>query len=331
MPDTDVVILKALLEAKSSFVSGSALADQLGISRVGIWARLEKLREGGFEFEAVRHRGYRMTSEPSTVSEDLLRAYLQLDGTDINLRFHPEIDSTSSEAERLLSHGEATPLVVVAQRQTSGRGRLGRQWHSADDGNLYFSFGFRPQMVPGQMQMITLWMGVQICRYINERLGLPAQVKWPNDIVSGQRKLCGILAEARVDADRARDLVFGIGVNVNSDCSQWPTETAAVATSLAQLGGKPLKINLVAAELVETVSRAYDRYVSGRYTEEIFELWSRFDSLRGKVIRGMRGHEEIVGTARGIDENGNLLLLVKGGETRRIQSGEISLGTRVLQ
>jgi BirA family transcriptional regulator, biotin operon repressor / biotin---[acetyl-CoA-carboxylase] ligase len=331
MPDTDVVILKALLEANTSFVSGSALAEKLGISRVGIWARLEKLRKIGFEFEAVRHRGYRLISEPSLVNEDLLNAYLQLDGTKTLLCFRNDIDSTSSEAERLLAHGEKTPLVVVAQRQTSGRGRLGRQWHSSDQGNLYMSFGFRPQMAPAQMQMITLWMGVQICRYINERLGLPAQVKWPNDIVSGSRKLCGILAEARVDADRTRDLVFGIGVNVNSDCGKWPTDMATVATSLASLGGKPLRINLVAAELIEIVSRAYDRYIAGQYAPEIFELWSRFDSLRGRVVRGWRGQEEVVGTASGIDEHGNLLLIIKGGETRRIQSGEISFGTRVLQ
>jgi len=331
MPDTDVVILRALLESNASFVSGSALADKLGISRVGIWARLEKLRLEGFDFEAVRHRGYRMIAEPSAVNEDLLRAYLQLDGAKINIHFHSEIDSTSSEVERLLSHGAETPLVVVARRQTNGRGRLGRQWHSADEGNLYFSFGFRPQLAPAQMQTITLWMGVQICRYVNERLAIPAQVKWPNDIVSGSRKICGILAEARIDADHTRDLIFGIGVNVNGDCSKWPAETAAVAASLASLGGKPLKINLVAAELVEVVGRAYDGYVSDRYSQEFFELWSRFDALRGKEIRGTRGREEIVGTANGIDENGNLLLVAKGGETRRVQSGEISLGTRAVQ
>ena len=331
MPDTDVVILKALLEANSSFVSGNTLATELGISRVGVWARLEKLRQEGFGLEAIRHRGYRLTEEPPVINEDLVRAYLELGGTKVELIYRDEADSTSSEAERLLAEGRATPFVVMAQRQTKGRGRLGRQWHSEDEGNLYASFAFRPQLAPSQMQMITLWMGVQICRYINERLALPAQVKWPNDIVSGSRKLCGILAEARVDADHTRDLVFGIGINVNSQCDKWPAEMAAVATSLATLSGKALKINLVAAELVDVVNRAYERYVSGGYTTEIFELWNRCDALRGRVVHGMRGHDEVVGTANGIDEHGNLLLIVQGGQTVRIQAGEVSFGTKVLQ
>ena len=331
MPDTDVVILKALLESGSNFVSGNNLATELGISRVGVWARLENLRKDGFIVEAIRHRGYRLTEEPSVLNEPLVRAYLELGGTKAGLVFHEEVDSTNTEAERQLAAGTQTPFAVLARRQTSGRGRLGRNWHSLDEGSLYMSMGFRPQLPPAQMQMITLWMGVQICRYINDRLGLPAQVKWPNDIVSGTHKLCGILAEARVDADRTRDLVFGIGINVNSQCDKWPQETASVATSLALLGKHPLKINLVASEMIEVVSRAYDRYVSGDYKNEIFELWTRCDALRGKTVRGTRGHEEIVGVASGIDDSGNLLLSMADGRMMPIHAGEVSLGTKALQ
>ena len=330
MPDTDVVILKALLQANSSFVSGNLLATELGISRVGVWARLEKLREEGFGVEAIRHRGYRLTNEPATLNENLIRAYLDIVGSKVDLFFKTEVDSTNTEAERLLAEGRQTPFAVLAQRQTKGRGRMGRQWHSEDDGNLYASFGFRPQLPPAQMQMITLWMGVQICSFINDKLGLPAQVKWPNDIVSGTRKLAGILAEARVDADRTRDLIFGIGINVNSQCDKWPTDMAAVATSLATIGGKPLKINQVAASLVEVVNKAYDNYVSGAYLSEIYALWDRYDVLRGMTVKGSKGHDEILGTASGIDEHGNLRILLANGEIRNVQAGEVSLGTKVL-
>ncbi|HNX05137.1 MAG TPA: biotin--[acetyl-CoA-carboxylase] ligase [Opitutales bacterium] len=328
MPDTDVVILKALLQANSNFVSGNLLANELGISRVGVWARLEKLREEGFGVEAIRHRGYRLTEEPPTINENLVRAYLELGGSKVDFIFRGETGSTNTEAEKELASGRQTPFAVLAQKQTKGRGRMGREWRSQDTGNLYASFAFRPQLPPAQMQMITLWMGVQICRYINERLSLPAQIKWPNDILSGGKKLCGILAEARVDADRTRDLIFGIGINVNSDCSAWPAEVAAVATSLASVGNRQLKINLVAAELVEVVSRAYDRYISGDYVSEMFELWSRYDALSGLIVRGSKGPEEIVGTAKGIDEHGNLVLLLENGQTRKIHAGEVSIGTK---
>jgi len=330
MPDTDVVILKALLQANSNFVSGNLLAGELGISRVGVWARLEKLREEGFGVEAIRHRGYRLTGAPPSINENLVRAYLDLGGSKTDFIFRREVESTNTEAEKELADGRKTPFAVLAQRQTKGRGRMGRQWHSMDEGNLYASFAFSPQLPPAQMTMITLWMGVQLCRYINERLSLPAQIKWPNDIVSGGKKLCGILAEARIDSDRTRDLIFGIGINVNSDCTGWPAETAAVATSLASIGGRPLRINLVAAELVEVVCRAYERYVAGDFTPEIFELWNRYDALAGLVVRGSKGREEIVGTAKGIDEHGNLLLALEDGSIRRIQAGEVSIGTKNL-
>jgi BirA family transcriptional regulator, biotin operon repressor / biotin---[acetyl-CoA-carboxylase] ligase len=331
MPDTDVVILKALLEAGTNFVSGNLLATQLGISRVGVWARLEKLRDEGFGVEAIRHRGYRLTGEPSSLNENLMSAYMDLAHTKVDLLFRDEVDSTNTEAEKFLASGRQTPFVVVAQRQTKGRGRMGRQWHSEDEGNLYATFAFRPQLAPAQMQMITLWMGVEICSYFADKLSLPAEVKWPNDIVSGDRKLCGILAEARVDADRTRDLIFGIGINVNSQCDKWPAEMAAVATSLSTLHGEKLRINKVAAELVDVVNKAYDRYVSGEYKAELFDLWTRFDALRGKTVRGTRGHDEIVGTADGIDEHGNLIVVTADGKTHNIQAGEVTLGTKVLQ
>jgi BirA family biotin operon repressor/biotin-[acetyl-CoA-carboxylase] ligase len=331
MPDTDVVILKALLEANTSFVSGNLLATELGISRVGVWARLEKLRQEGFGVEAIRHRGYRLTGEPAALNENLLRAYMDIAGSRMDLVFRNEVDSTNTEAEKFLASGRQTPFVVIAQKQTKGRGRMGRQWHSEDEGTLCASFAFRPQLAPAQMQMITLWMGVQLCSYITERLGLPVQVKWPNDIVSGGRKLCGILAEARVDADRTRDLIFGIGINVNSQIDKWPAETAAVATSLSILKGEKLRINKVAAELVDVVNRAYDRYVAGEYLKDIFELWNRFDALRGKTVRGSKGHDEIVGVSGGIDDHGNLLITTADGKIHPIQAGEVTLGTKVLQ
>ncbi|MFA5257407.1 MAG: biotin--[acetyl-CoA-carboxylase] ligase [Opitutales bacterium] len=328
MPETDVVILKALIEAHSSFVSGNTLAVELGISRVGVWARLEKLRQGGFVVEAVRHRGYRLIGEPPTLSEDLIKAYLELGHSNVELIFRNEVDSTNTEAERQLADGRPTPFAVIAQRQTKGRGRMGRPWHSDDEGNLYSSFGFRPQMPPSQMQMITLWMGLRICNFINLSLGLSAMVKWPNDIVSGGRKLSGILAEARVDSDRTRDLIFGIGINVNSHCEKWPQDMTAVATSLATLNKKPLKMNQVAAELIQTVNNAYESYVSGEYRKEIFELWTRYDALKGHIVKGSKGKDVIVGKADGIDEHGNLLLILENGQIQKIHAGEVSIGTR---
>ena len=328
MQQPDVFILRSLLEASPSFLSGSKLADALGISRVGVWARLEKLREDGFEVEAVRHRGYRLIREPETLNENLVRAYLEVAGCNLDISVFHELDSTNTEAERLLAQRRQTPFAVLAREQSAGRGRLGRVWHSPGEGNLYASLAFRPNLPPAQMQMITLWLGVQVCHYVSVRLGLPLKIKWPNDLTADGRKVAGMLTEARVDADRTRDLVFGLGMNINGRCDLWPSEVSAVATSLSQLNGSPLRINKVAAELLETVLRAYEAYVNGSYRAEFAPLWERYDALRGRTVRATKGHAPLGGVASGIDEQGNLRLLQPDGSMQLVHAGEVSIGTK---
>jgi len=328
MEQPDVFILKSLLEAESKFVSGSKLAKALGVSRVGVWARLERLREEGFEVEAVRHRGYRLTSEPSGLNETMVRAHLAAAGCELDVVFLEEVDSTTTEAARLLAQRRDTPFAVLATRQTAGRGRLGRVWHSSDGGNLYTSLAFRPNLPPAQMQTITLWFGVQVCHFVNKELGVPLKVKWPNDLTCEGRKVAGMLTEARVDSDRTRDLVYGLGININARCSEWPKEVSAVATSLAQIRGAALPINKVASQLLETITRAYRSYVDGTYRTEFEELWATYDALKGREVRASKGNTPIAGVANGIDSHGNLILLQSDGGQHLVHAGEVSIGTR---
>lgn len=191
MQDPDHIILRALLQAGDNFVSGSQLAERLGISRVGIWARLDKLKAEGFEFEAVRNKGYRLLQEPPQLHGKFLEAAVAEVYGSINLRFLDAIDSTNSEAERLLALGESTPLVIVSGQQTKGRGRMGRQWHSPPQGNLYASFAWRPGLPYPRMQNITVWLGVCVCQYLREQWQIPAGLKWPNDILIHGKKSGG--------------------------------------------------------------------------------------------------------------------------------------------
>lgn len=327
MPDTDVFILKTLLKAQSEFVSGSSLATALGISRVGVWARLEKFRDEHFEVEAVRHRGYRLLQEPPTLNESLVRAYLALLECDADVTFCEEIDSTNSEAERMLASARKTPFAVLALRQTAGRGRLGRRWHSPNEGNMYASFAFRPNLPPIKMQTITLWMGLQVCDFVNTELGLPVKLKWPNDLMADGKKVAGMLTEARIDADRTRDLVFGIGLNVNGRCADWPKEVSAVATPLAELNGGLLLINRLAAQLTKACVQAYQAFIDGSYQNTFMELWTRYDGLFGRDIQTERNGAVLKGVASGIDENGSLRLKLEDGSMISLHSGEISLGS----
>lgn len=328
MPQTDIVILKALLENQPGFVSGNLLANELGISRVGVWARLEKMRDMNFSFEAIRHRGYRLLQEPPTLNDRLVRAYLALYGNALDVSYLSEVDSTNSEAERLLAAGHRTPFAVLAATQTAGRGRLGRTWHSPNEGNLYASFAFRPQLPPMNMQTITLWLGLKVCEILNEEYQLPVRIKWPNDLLLEGKKVAGMLTEARIDTDRTRDLVFGLGMNVNGNIRNYPREIAGIATSLAAQKGEPLLINQVAARVCIAIIEGYNAFMEGAAKEDLVKLWNQYDCLCGRQVRGEFRGQPVDGEAAGIDSDGCLILKGSNGRTLHLSAGEVHLHTR---
>ncbi|MGA3007222.1 MAG: biotin--[acetyl-CoA-carboxylase] ligase [Opitutaceae bacterium] len=325
MTQPETIILRELLDREPGFVSGSALAKKLGMSRVGIWSHMEKLRTQGFAFKAVRSRGYRLARSPATLNLALIEAHLRRRARGFALAVFDEIDSTNDEAERQLASGRPAPFAVLARRQTRGRGRFGRSWHSEANGNFYASFAFRPRLEPARMQTFTLWMGVNICELVANFCHLAPGLKWPNDLVFAGRKAGGMLTEARVDADQIRDLVFGLGLNVNASRDAWPRPLAATATSLAEQTGAPLDLNRFAAALIGRVLLAYTGFVEGDHEPLFADLWSRYDVLRGQPIVLVQGEKKIPGTAAGIDGEGSLLLRADTGKMLRFRAGEVTL------
>jgi BirA family biotin operon repressor/biotin-[acetyl-CoA-carboxylase] ligase len=326
MTSPELVILCELLQREPAFVSGSVLAAKLGMSRVGVWTHMEKLREQGFEFEAVRNRGYRLRRRPDSLHPLLVQAYLKPRGRRFDLLCLPEVDSTNEEAERQLASGRGTPFVVVARRQTQGRGRLGRVWHSEHGGNLYATFAFRPRLEPGRMQTFTLWMGANLCELVARFCRIEPGIKWPNDLYYAGRKFGGMLTEARVDSDQIRDLVFGLGLNVNGPPTALPPELARQATALAACTGQPLDLNRLAAAIIGRVLSAYGSFVDGGYRETFADLWNRYDLLRGQMVTVVEGRRRIAGVATGVDDEGSLIVRGENGRPLRFHAGEVTLG-----
>ncbi len=321
----EVMILRELLDAKDKFISGNHIAERLGISRVAIWSHMEKLRSQGFDFEAVRSKGYRLTLRPSSLNQALIRALLPRSAKDLKIVVCDRIDSTNSEAERLLANGQETPVLVLAREQTSGRGRLGRQWHSPDNGNLYASFAFRPEVSPARLSTFTLWMGLNICECINSFFRIESNIKWPNDIHIDGRKVAGILTEARMDADQTRDVVLGIGLNVNGDTIDWPQELKAIATSIRQETGTAQDINRFTAAIAGRVMLAYEQFVSDSHRTAMKEKWNTYDALEGRSVGLIQGNDKITGIARGIDVHGALILERTDGSKILIRAGEVTI------
>jgi BirA family biotin operon repressor/biotin-[acetyl-CoA-carboxylase] ligase len=325
MPQTEQLILRELLAHESGWVSGAALARRLGLSRVGVWQRMERLRAAGFTLEARRARGYRLLHSPEQLHPTLVETLLRGRPRGFSLLVLDEVDSTNDEVLRQLAAGRPTPFAVLARRQTQGRGRFGRAWHSTSTANLYASFGFRPRVPPARMPLFTLWMGVNLCELLANFAPEAPRLKWPNDLVYGGRKAGGMLTEARIDADQIRDLVFGVGLNVNTPPEAWPADLARRAVSLGQIAGQPLDLNRLAAALIGRVLLAYTAFVEDRHREGFAERWHRHDLLRGRAVTLLEGGRRHQGTVVGLDEEGSLLLRDAAARLHRFRAGEVTV------
>lgn len=321
-----VTIIEALLHAGEDFVSGSVLAEQLGVSRPAVHGKLDKLREEGFEVEAVRNRGYRISRLPEVLHPALLRHELNELGSSMGLHCFSALDSTNNEAERRIASSESGPFAIVSSCQTKGRGRMGRPWHSASADNLYLSVLFEPNIPPQQLQHFTLWAGICICRKLQEFVpDAPLKIKWPNDLHCKGRKFAGMLTEAKMDADSIRSIIFGLGLNINSNPNEFPDEIRSLATSLHAIRGEELPMSRLTAHVIVAVEEAYKICIENANTEELPEAWAPLNALEGKSVTAIMNQGEVTGVATGIDASGALLLQMPHGSEEAIRAGDVTL------
>ncbi len=323
---SELILLESLLKSRDQFVSDSHLAGKLGITRPAIWKKLTKLREQGFEIEAVRNRGYRIIKEPEILHIGLLRYYFKAIASPIDMLCFPIIDSTNSEAERQLTYGRKSPFAIVASAQTNGRGRLGREWYSASSENLYLSVLFEPTLPAAKLQSFTLWAGIYICRELQKYiLEVPIQIKWPNDLYCDGRKFAGMLTESKMDGDSLRSVTFGLGVNVNSNPNSFPGELRSSATSLYAICGEKIPLNQLTAKMIQAIYRAYETCTDSSSAESLTEAWEPLNALSKKHVTVYQNNQETIGIACGIDTDGALLLEQADGSIVSIRSGEVTL------
>src|SRR5208282_6049469 len=260
---TDAKILSAL-RADPDGVSGAALAEELNISRAAVWARIEELRGFGYEIQAGPHFGYRLTETPDLLHADDLLSRLgktKVIGRDI--RVFEQTTSTNDVIEKLARDGVKEGVVVFAESQTSGRGRLGRKWISQERKGLWFSILLRPDMRPQETTQLTVASATALRRAIQSQTGLKAEIKWPNDILIGGKKVAGILTELSAEPDKVRHVILGIGVDVNLNANEFPAELKKTATSLKIEAGEMVSRAELATEILRELDADYAKICSG--------------------------------------------------------------------
>jgi len=316
-------LLAELADARA--VSGSALAERLGVSRAAVWKQIERLRELGLPIAAQAGSGYRLEAPLDRLDAARISA---LSPPALRQRFgsldvHWQLDSTSSELLRRASTDPRDLLVCLAEVQTAGRGRRGRSWRMPLTGGIALSLLKRFDAGMAPLAGLSLVVGIAVAQTL-EDCGIDAVgLKWPNDIVVDARKLGGILVELGGDAIGPCHAVIGIGLNMRIDAAAG----AAIGqpwTDLARLAGANApERDLVVARLLVRLIDALDRFSVDGFAA-FADAFAQRDALRERHVRVLRGDAALDGIARGVDARGGLRVAFADGE-RSIDSGEVSV------
>ncbi|HXU77389.1 MAG TPA: biotin--[acetyl-CoA-carboxylase] ligase [Methylomirabilota bacterium] len=321
----DAKILKILRAAGEEAVSGAELAQQTGASRAVIRGRIDALRAIGYDIEASPHLGYRLLASPDLLHADELASRLgktRVIGRDIHV--FQETTSTNDVIEKFARDNVKEGVVVFAESQTKGRGRLGRKWASPARKGLWFSVLLRPELTPQETTQITVASATALRRAIHAQTGVKAEIKWPNDILVSGKKIAGILTELHAELDRVKSVILGIGVDVNLAASDFPAEVRKIATSLKiELGHAVSRADL-AVSILRELDTDYAQVVTRRFIT-VADEWEEHCSTLGRNVTIRLGERQVRGRAESLAEDGALLVRTEHGHLERIVGGDLTV------
>jgi BirA family biotin operon repressor/biotin-[acetyl-CoA-carboxylase] ligase len=307
-----------LLRDSDTYVSGEEISRHLGISRSAIWKHIQELRQQGYDIVAVPHLGYELTSAPDKLLPSEIHSGLNTKILGKEIHYYEMVSSTMDIAMDFGMKGCREGLVVCAEGQYKGRGRLSRFWSSPKSKGIYLSLVLRPQIPPVESPKLTLLSAVGVCQAIRKIAKVDCFIKWPNDLMVDGKKLGGILTEMNAEMDMVKFIIIGIGINVNTSESLLPIK----ATSLREKrGGRISRIDLVKQILIE-IENEYILFQKEGF-RPIISKWKKLSTTLGHRVKVQFHNDHIEGQAIDIDSEGALLIRMDSGFTQRVIAGDI--------
>lgn len=320
----DGKILRLFREKKGGIVSGEEAGIALKVSRTAVWKHIQALRDMGYRIDALPSRGYRLVAAPDLLISEEITAGLRTVRIGRTIHCLRETGSTNEEAFKLAEEGAKEGTVVVAESQRLGKGRLGRQWESPAGVNLYCSVILRPPVLPVKAAQMTFLSSVAVARAISATTILRPFIKWPNDLMINGKKVAGLLNEMSAETEKVNFIVLGIGVNINMRRDQFPDTLRHPATSIFLESGEPISRTDFTRALLEALDVLYNTYLERGYAP-IREEWLAFCNSLGREVIVSFQDNHLRGTARGIDEEGALLVELDDGRTERVLAGDVTI------
>ncbi|MDD2370408.1 MAG: biotin--[acetyl-CoA-carboxylase] ligase [Firmicutes bacterium] len=316
-------LLSILEQNRNTYISGQELAEKLGVSRTGIWKAIKRLEEDGYMITGVNNKGYMLSGQSDLISAEGISIYLDEVNKKYPIEVFKSVDSTNTMAKKLSLEDKKSELIIIADEQTAGRGRMGRNFFSPPKTGIYMSLVLRPNRHISELATITVKVCVAICRVIDRLTNLRAEIKWVNDIYINGKKVGGILTEAVTDFESGmvESVIIGIGLNIKTEDDDFPSEISSVAGSI--FPGNVTR-NEIIGEIINEFMQIYldvdnddASLVMGEYKERCF--------LLGRNINYYISGKKFEGEVVDINDLGNLVIVNVTGEKVILNSGEVTL------
>lgn len=314
-------ILRRLRES-GGYVSGAQLSEQFGVTRAAVWKNICALRNDGYRIDSGTNRGYRFVSGPDVYSREEISSGLGTEWLGRTVFSYDTLDSTNEQAKRSALEGAPNGSIFISEEQIGGKGRLGRSFASPTGTGMWFSVLLRPGSLPVQVAATTLLAGLAVCGALRSTTGCDASLKWPNDVVIGTKKVCGILTEMSAEMERLEFVVIGIGVNVN--IAAFPEKLREKATSVLLETGKPVRRVALLQEILRRLEKLLAENAEALTPAFLKEYRACCVTLGRKVTFQRRG-EVVAGKAESVSPAGELIVRLPGGNLETVFSGEVSV------
>lgn len=310
-------------ELKEAYVSGQDMCEQFQVTRAAVWKAIKQLQKEGYAIEAVPNRGYRLIPSEEIYGRNELSSRIHTNWAGKELEFYDSISSTNIRAKEAGEAGAAHGMLFVADKQTLGRGRRGREWSSPSGANIYMSLLIRPDIMPDKISMLTLVMGYAVTEAIRHITKEEAYIKWPNDVIMKEKKVCGILTELSAERDYVHYVVMGVGINVKNQ--EFQADIVTKATSIEAACGSKVSRSVLIQEILSEFEKAYDNFCSTEDLSNMIEAYNHRLVNMDKQVKVLDPKGEFYGIARGITANGELIVEKEDGFFVDVYAGEVSV------
>lgn len=317
-------VLKILRETEGACVSGQEISNRLDVSRTAVWKSIKGLKEKGFSIKSVVGQGYSYESGPDKMVGLDIEVGLGTRIVGTSVVSFDSVPSTIDVAASMAQEGASEGAVVVAESQGGGRGRLGRKWSSPPGVGIWTSLILRPAISPREAPKLTLLTAVSVAETLRDDYGLDAEIKWPNDVVVGTKKICGALTELVAEQDLVKYIIASFGLNVNQTRSKFPPEVQDIATSMRIESGQKIDRPEVFRRVLQKYDKKY-REFKKHGGAGILDQWRALSCTLGRRVKVQLRDSHVEGVADDIDDDGSLIVEVDGGGTQSIAYGDVTL------